>query len=176
MEFLTGDAATTKWGAVRASIGHPEPWSLKYVEIGNEDWLAGAPAGYESYKQYRLPMFVQAFEAQYPDIQLISSASVYDNITIPEPVAGDYHSYQTPDAFVGLFGLFDTLTAGNKTLVGEYAAVHPNGGSGWSGNLMPFPWWGGAVGEAIFLLGAERNGDRIIGTTYVSCRHPSATR
>ncbi|KAB5536249.1 glycoside hydrolase superfamily [Coniochaeta sp. 2T2.1] len=166
IEFLTGDAATTKWGAVRASVGHPEPWTVKYVEIGNEDWLAGRPAGYESYKQYRLPMFIDAFTKKYPDIQLIASSSVFDNITIPAPAAGDYHSYVEPDTFVKAFGMFDQLTAGNKTLVGEYASVHPNGGIGWDGDLMPFPWWGGAVGEAIFLLGAERNGDRIIGTTY----------
>ncbi|KAJ9139520.1 GH51 arabinofuranosidase [Coniochaeta hoffmannii] len=166
IEFLTGDAATTKWGAVRASVGHPEPWIVKYVEIGNEDWLAGAPAAYDAYKQYRLPMFIDAITAKYPDIQVISSSSVFDNITIPEPAAGDYHSYVEPDTFVNAFGMFDQLTAGNKTLIGEYAAVHPNGGIGWNGDLMPFPWWGGAVGEAIFLLGAERNGDRIIGTTY----------
>ncbi|KAB5542523.1 glycoside hydrolase superfamily [Coniochaeta sp. 2T2.1] len=166
IEFLTGDAATTKWGAVRASVGHPEPWTVKYVEIGNEDWLAGRPAGYESYKQYRLPMFIDAFTKKYPDIQLIASSSVFDDITIPAPVAGDYHSYVEPDTFVNAFGMFDQLTAGNKTLIGEYASVHPNGGIGWDGDLMPFPWWGGAVGEAIFLLGAERNGDRIIGTTY----------
>lgn len=176
VEFLTGDAATTKWGAVRASVGHPEPWSVKYVEIGNEDWLAGGTAGYDSYKQYRLPMFIEAFTAKYPEIQLISSSSVFDNITIPEPVAGDYHSYQEPDTFVETFGMFDQLTAGNKTLVGEYAAVHPNGGISWSGNLMPYPWWGGAVSEAIFQISAERNGNRIIGTSYVSYASPSASR
>lgn len=45
--------------------------------------------------------------------------------------------------------------------------MHPNGGIKWEGNLMPLPWWGGSVAEAIFLIGAERNGDRIIGACYV---------
>lgn len=161
---------------MRASIGHPEPWSVKYVEIGNEDWLAGAPAGYDSYKQYRLPMFIEAFTAKYPNIQLIGSTSVFDNITIPEPAGGDYHNYPEPDSFVASFGMFDQLTTGNKTLVGEYAAVHPNGGIGWNGDLMPYPWWGGAVSEAIFLLGAERNGNKVIGTAYVSVVTGSASR
>jgi len=44
--------------------------------------------------------------------------------------------------------------------------VHPNGGIGWDGSLMPFPWWAGSVAEAIFLISAERNGDKIIGATY----------
>jgi alpha-N-arabinofuranosidase len=159
---------------VRASLGHPKPWTVRYVEIGNEDWLAGRPAGFESYKAYRLPMFIEAFTAKYPDIQLIASSSVFDNLTIPAPAGGDYHSYVEPDTFVEAFGMFDQLKPSDLTLVGEYAAVHPNGGIGWNGNLMPYPWWGGAVGEAIFLLGAERNGDRVIGTTYVSAHESNA--
>lgn len=165
IEFLTGDVST-KWGAVRASIGHPTPWKVKYVEIGNEDWLAGAPAGYDSFKAYRLPLLIKAFTEKYPDIKLISSSSVFDNITIPAPAAGDFHAYLTPDGNVASFSQFDHLTKDNLTLIGEYATVHPNGGTAWEGNLMPYPWWGGSVSEAIFLLGAERNGDRVIGATY----------
>lgn len=166
IEFLTGDAST-KWGAVRASLGHKKPWKVKWVEIGNEDWLAGRPAGFDSYKEYRFQAFLDAFTKKHPDIQIIASPSVFDNMTIPAPAAGDVHPYWTPDEFAGKgFGYFDQLTKNNLTLIGEAASVHPNGGSKWEGNLMPLPWWGGSVAEAIFLIGAERNGDRIIGACY----------
>ncbi|KAK3313964.1 glycoside hydrolase superfamily [Apodospora peruviana] len=166
IEFLTGDAATTKWGAVRASLGHPKPWTVKYVEIGNEDWLAGRPTAYDSYKAYRFQAFLTAFNNKYPDIQVIASPSVFDGMVIPAPAAGDYHPYLTPDEFALNFGRFDQLSRQNLTLIGEAASVHPNGGIAWDGNLMPFPWWGGSVGEAIFLIAAERNADKIIGATY----------
>ncbi|KAK3385211.1 glycoside hydrolase superfamily [Podospora didyma] len=166
LEFLTGDAATTKWGAVRASLGHPRPWKIKYVEIGNEDWLAGRPTAYDTYKQYRFQAFLTAFNDKYPNIQVIASPSVFDGMVIPAPGAGDYHPYLTPDKFVAAFDKFDNLSKQNLTLIGEAAATHPNGGIGWDGNLMANPWWGGSVGEAIFLIGAERNSEKVIGATY----------
>ncbi|KAK3391644.1 glycoside hydrolase superfamily [Sordaria brevicollis] len=166
MEFLTGDAST-HWGGIRAKIlGHKRPWKIRYVEIGNEDWLAGGAVGYENYKRYRFPAFFKAFQEKYPKVQLIASPSVFDNMTIPKPAAGDYHPYLTPDNMVKAFNKFDALSRDNLTLIGEAASTHPNGGIGWDGNLMPFPWWGGSVAEAIFLLGLERNGDKVIGTTY----------
>lgn len=113
-----GDANTTKWGAVRASLGYPKPWNIKYVEIGNEDWLAGRPAGFESYQRYRFPAFKKAFEEKYPHIQLIASPSVFDDMVIPKGLAGDWHPYLTPDEFVTGFNKLDGLTKDNLTLIG----------------------------------------------------------
>ncbi|KAK0611235.1 glycoside hydrolase superfamily [Immersiella caudata] len=166
MEFLTGDAKTTKWGAVRASLGHPKPWKVSYIEIGNEDWLAGRPTAYDAYKEYRLPVFVDAFREKYPKIPLIASPSIFDNITLPAGVAGDWHPYLTPDKLVLAFNRFDPLSRDNVTLIGEAAATHPNGGLGWDGPLSANPWWGGSVAEAIFLIGAERNSEKVIGACY----------
>ncbi|KAK0649122.1 glycoside hydrolase superfamily [Cercophora newfieldiana] len=166
MEFLTGDANTTKWGAVRASLGHPKPWKVRYVEIGNEDWLAGRPTAYDAYKNYRLPAFIKAFREKYPKVELIASPSVFDNMTIPAGVAGDWHPYLTPDKMVLAFNKFDQLSSDNVTLIGEAASTHPNGGIGWDGPLMANPWWGGSVGEAVFLIGAERAADKVIGACY----------
>lgn len=123
IEFLTGDV-NTKWGAVRASLGYPKPWKVKYVEIGNEDWLAGRPAGFDSYKEYRFQMFLDAFTKKYPDIQIIASPSVFDGMVIPAPAAGDSHSYLTPDKFIQSFGMFDQLTKGNLTLIGRFQPVY----------------------------------------------------
>lgn len=151
---------------MRAKLGYPKPWKLKYVELGNEDWLAGGQPGYDSYKRYRFPLMKKAIEQKYPDIQIIASPSVFDNMTIPAPAAGDYHPYREPDVFYNEFHKFDALTKNNLTLVGEFSSTHPNGGIKWKGNLQPFPWWIGSVGEAIFMISTERNGDRIIGSTY----------
>ncbi len=113
-----GDAATTQYGALRAKLGHPEPWSINFVEIGNEDWLAGAPASWTSYRRYRFKAFLDAIVAKYPNMTVISSGSVFDNFTIPQPGAGDYHIYAEPDTFVSRFGFLDHLTTKDQTLIG----------------------------------------------------------
>ncbi|KAI1249214.1 hypothetical protein MGN70_008825 [Eutypa lata] len=163
IEFIRG-SADSKWGAVRAELGHPEPFKLEYVEVGNEDWLGGGAEGWTTYKDYRFPLFLNAINAAYPDIQVISSGSYYDGYNIPEPGAGDFHLYTEPDTLVAQFNHFDNISTPH--IIGEVAATHPNGGIGWDGNLMPYPWWGGAVGEAVSLVGYERNQDRIIGAAY----------
>ncbi|KAH7413696.1 glycoside hydrolase superfamily [Phaeosphaeria sp. MPI-PUGE-AT-0046c] len=167
IEFVCGPADST-WGKVRAELGHPEPFTLNYVEIGNEDWLAGFPGGWDSYRQYRFPMFHDAIKAKYPNIQIIASAATTDPergepLDYPADALGDYHPYREPDEVVEEFNRFDNDIG---HIVGEMAAIHPNGGTKWEGKLMPYPWWIGAVGEAVSLIGYERNSDRIPGTFY----------
>ncbi|KAI0854714.1 alpha-N-arabinofuranosidase A [Xylaria cubensis] len=165
IEFILGPP-DSKWGAVRASLGHPQPWKLEYVEVGNEDWLAGAPEGWDTYKDYRFPLFLEAINREYPDIRVISSGSVYDGYdSIPSPGAGDYHLYTEPDTWVADFGKFDNVETPH--IIGEMASTFPNGGTGWdSGVLRPLPWWGGAVGEAVALISYERNADRVLGALF----------
>ncbi|EUC46192.1 glycoside hydrolase family 51 protein [Bipolaris oryzae ATCC 44560] len=176
IEFVTGPANST-WGARRAELGHPEPFELNYVEVGNEDWLAGFPGGWESYRAYRFPKFYNAIRKAYPHMTVISSAASSDpggtpplygpneknGQILPFDALGDYHPYREPDELVYEFNRFDN-DAGH--IVGEVAATHVNGGIRWKGQLYPFPWWIGAVGEAVSLIGYERNSDRIPGTFY----------
>jgi alpha-N-arabinofuranosidase len=167
IEFVCGPVNST-WGKRRAELGHPEPFTLNYVEIGNEDWLAGYPGGWESYRKYRFPMFHDAIKAAYPHIQIIASAATTDPedgepLDYPADTLGDYHPYREPDEVVKEFNRFDNDIG---HIVGEMAAIHPNGGTKWEGKLMPYPWWIGAVGEAVSLIGYERNSDRIPGTFY----------
>lgn len=165
IEFIRGPA-TSKWGSVRESLGHPEPFKLNYVEVGNEDWYAGDEASWATYKEYRFPMFLKAINKAYPDIQVIASGSTTDEngFDIPEPAIGDYHPYYEPDVLVNDFDRFDNDVG---HIVGEVAATHPNGGGGWDDGLMPYPWWIGAVAEAVSMIGYERNADRVPGTFYV---------
>lgn len=109
IEFIRGPV-TSKWGAVRAKLGHPKPFKLEYVEVGNEDWLAGGPTGWATYQEYRFPMFLKAINAKYPDILVISSGSTHDGYKIPAPGAGDYHIYGTPNQLVDQYDLFDQDT------------------------------------------------------------------
>ena len=163
IEFICGPA-DSKWGSRRAELGHPEPFPLRYVEVGNEDWLAGGEEGWQSYKDYRFPLFLEAINAAYPDITVISSGATSDGYEdIPAPAIGDYHPYREPDSLVEEFNRFDNDIG---HIVGEVAATHPNGGIGWDGELMEYPWWIGTVGEAISMIGYERNADRIPATFY----------
>ncbi|KAI6829415.1 putative vacuolar segregation protein [Hortaea werneckii] len=162
IEFIRGPA-DSPWGSRRAELGHPEPFNLQYVEVGNEDWLAGAPEGWNSYKEYRFPMFMQAINDAYPDIQVIASGATSDNYTFPAPAIGDYHPYREPDALVEEFNRFDNDLG---HIVGEVSATFPNNGSKFDGPLFDFPAWIGAVGSAVSMIGYERNADRIPGTFY----------
>lgn len=162
IEFISGPVDST-WGSKRAELGFPEPWPIRYVEIGNEDWLAGGAGGWETYKDYRFPMFLEAIGARYPDIQVIASGAGFPgDWDIPTPGAGDHHMYSTPDGLLGEFDRFDNIITPH--LIGEMAGNQANGGDG---TMMPYPFWIGAVGEAVALIGYERNADRIIGAAYV---------
>lgn len=110
IEFIVGPV-DSEWGAKRAELGHPEPFPLRYVEIGNEDWLAGYPEGWTSYKEYRFPMFMEAILEAYPEMNIISSGAFNDGdgFDIPEPALGDYHPYRMPDDFLDEFNLFDNV-------------------------------------------------------------------
>ncbi|THX39380.1 putative vacuolar segregation protein [Aureobasidium pullulans] len=166
LEFLMG-STSTKYGALRASLGYPEPFQINYVEIGNEDNLGGGNA---SYSAYRLPMFTEAIKAVYPDITIIGSTPTVD--PIPDHISLDYHEYSRPDNFVKEFGLFDHYNRSHPILIGEYAVIEPNNASmasvDWTSGAtrLAFPSWTGSVAEAVFLIGAERNSDFIIGASY----------
>lgn len=152
LEYVTG-SVSTKYGALRSEHGYPDPWPLKYVEIGNEDQLS---SGLSSYGAYRFRRFHDAIRKNYPQLTVISSTA---DIDTPADTVKDYHIYSIPSDLVDKFSYFDNTS--NKTLIGEYSA--------WEFTNMtraPFPYWRGTVAEAIFMLGAERNADRILGTTY----------
>jgi alpha-N-arabinofuranosidase len=114
LEFIMGDVSTTH-GALRASLGYPEPWTIKYVEVGNEDNLSG---GGVSYQAYRFQAFKDAITAKYPGIFVFASTSDY-NFAETEDVGEDYHQYARPDRFASEFGYFDHWATGFKTMIGK---------------------------------------------------------
>ncbi|KAH6853839.1 glycoside hydrolase superfamily [Chaetomium sp. MPI-CAGE-AT-0009] len=162
LEFLMGDVSTP-WGARRAKLGYPKPWNIKYVEIGNEDNLWG---GLDSYKSYRLKMFYDAIKAKYPDIFIFSSTEQF----VYKESGQDYHKYTRADYSVSQFDLFDNWADGHPIIIGEYATIQNNTGkiedADWDAPKNKWSNWIGSVAEAVFILGAERNGDRVWGTTF----------
>ncbi|ROW10173.1 hypothetical protein VMCG_01633 [Cytospora schulzeri] len=73
LEFLMDDSSTT-WGAKRIALGYPDPFPIKFVEVGNEDGLS--TTGIDTYSSYRLEMFYNAITAKYPDILIFSSIPI----------------------------------------------------------------------------------------------------
>ena len=141
LEFANGPTNSV-WGARRAACGHPAPFNLKYMEIGNEN--GGAP-----YRQ-RWPLFVNAIKEKYPDTQLVANHWEGTYPKSPRPDLVDEHYYETPEAFMRRATQYDSYDRrGPKVFVGEYAVTQRCG----QGNLRA------AIGEAAFMTGLERNSD-----------------
>ncbi|MGA2501531.1 MAG: alpha-L-arabinofuranosidase C-terminal domain-containing protein, partial [Tepidisphaeraceae bacterium] len=147
IEYANGPA-DSKWGAVRVKAGHPAPFNLKYMEIGNEN-------GGKAYQE-RYPLYVKAIKEKYPYMHLV--ADEWGGIPKDVPVEiVDEHYYSTPEFFMQQAGKYDKYKRdGYKVYVGEYA-VTQNGGKG---NLRA------AVGEAAFMTGMERNSDVVVMSSY----------
>ncbi len=147
IEYAKGPV-TSQWGAVRARNGHPAPFNLKYLEIGNEN---GGNAYHERYA-----LFYDALKAKYPEVQLI--ANLWNGRPGNRPIEIlDEHYYSTPEFFINNANKYDTYDRkGPKIYVGEYAVTQQGG----EGNLRA------AVGEAAFMIGMERNSDVVVMASY----------
>lgn len=164
IEYANG-AATTTWGAVRAANGHPAPFGLKYIEIGNENYNTYTWNNSDQSYQYpdRYYKFYQAIKAKYPDIICIGNVECWgtDNPSWRNnyPVdALDEHYYRSPSWFVNNYEKYDSYDRnGPKIYPGEYA-VTSNYGT--TGNLAA------ALGEAVYMQGMERNSDIVTMASY----------
>lgn len=159
VEFANG-LASTNWGAKRAAMGHPEPFGLKYLAIGNEQW------GDEYFARYDL--FARAIKRRYPDIEIISSAgpspeddrwrSAWDRFRGDTPAdIVDEHYYVQPNWLLKnteRYAPYDRR--GPKVFVGEFAAHD----SGRRNNLRS------ALAEAAYMTGLVRHADVVVMASY----------
>ncbi|MEI7985413.1 MAG: alpha-L-arabinofuranosidase C-terminal domain-containing protein, partial [Armatimonadota bacterium] len=147
IEYANG-AINTKWGGLRAANGHPKPFNLKYVEIGNEN---GGTAYDERYK-----LIFDAIKKNNPEIMTI--ADVWGGTPKSAPIeAIDEHYYSDPGFFFRNANRYDSYDRkGPKVYVGEYAVTQGSG----SGNHIA------AIAEAAFMTGMERNSDHVIMASY----------
>jgi alpha-N-arabinofuranosidase len=147
IEYVTG-STSTKWGAERAKDGHPAPFHLTYVEIGNEDEFdkSGTYDG-------RYTQFYKAIKQQYPDLQLIATAPV-KSVT---PDVIDDHFYRSAQEFFADTHHYDhTDRNGPKIFVGEWATREGE----------PTTNLGAALGDAAWMTGLERNSDLVVMASY----------
>lgn len=144
IEYANGPVDST-WGRVRARNGHAEPFGLRYIEIGNENW----GPGYEE----RYARFYRAIKERYPEMTLIADARVS---SAPVEIV-DEHYYSTPEWFAANADRYDSYDrSGPRVYVGEYAVTQGCG----QGNLRA------AVAEAAFMMGMERNSDIVVMASY----------
>jgi len=142
-----GDVSTT-WGAVRASMGHPDPFPINYAAIGNED--TGFPTYLNNYLE-----FYGAIKAVYPNITLIANGNLEGQAPTD---LWDYHVYTSPDWFWDNQFMWDAMPRATTPPVfnSEYAAT----GYAGTGNLNA------SIGEAVWMTGLERNSDLVVMASY----------
>ncbi len=156
LEYCNG-STSTYWGARRAANGHPLPYNLKYIEIGNENYFM-----LEDYNK-RYPMVYNAVKAAYPDIKVMYNGNCFGK----EPS----HTYGNPVDFTdnhfyfgfgtNLYNRYDSIDpACKKICVAEYACMGNDGSKKESCNLIK------TIADAVFMLGCEKNSDKMWWTGY----------
>jgi len=164
IEYVSGDTTTT-WGARRAKDGHPAPFKLDYVEVGNEDF-------FDKSKSYdgRFAQFYDAIKAKYPQLKVISTigneqpANLHVHSRKPDMV--DEHYYRPTDEFISTSPEYARKydRSGPEIFVGEWAAYEDAKLKPWeagSRKLPPTPSLKSAIGDAVFMAAMERNSDLI---------------
>jgi alpha-L-arabinofuranosidase len=147
IEYVIG-GLETKWGAMRAQNGHPRPFQLNYIEVGNEDYFDHS-GSYDG----RFAQFYHAIKAKYPDLQIIATAPVK---SVRADVL-DEHFYRRATEFFQDATHYDrTDRSGPKIFVGEWATREG----------VPTPNFGAALGDAAWMTGLERNSDIVIMSSY----------
>ena len=163
IEFANG-SITTKWGKLRNEMGHPAPFNMKFIGVGNEQW---EPQYIERYK-----VFEKAILSKYPDIKIVSGAGPYaegeyfnyawKELKRLKPALIDEHYYKPPKWFFSNAGRYDNYERnGPKVFAGEYAAHSKENPDAESRNN-----WESALAEAAFMTGLERNADLVQMCSY----------
>ncbi|PBK93044.1 alfa-L-arabinofuranosidase precursor [Armillaria gallica] len=156
IHFTIGDPATNENAARRASLGHPEPFKLKYVEIGNEDFFASTTY------TYRWPAFVNALKAEFPDLHYIATSFPSNPVLSPAPTEYDNHLYASRSGMVQNGFFYDDVARdGTQYFEGEYASTTNDAGA-----TLTFPTMQGTAAEAVFMMGFERNSDIVFAASF----------
>lgn len=156
IEYVMGDV-NTYWGARRAADGHPAPFRLKYIEIGNEDWFDRS-GSYDG----RFAQFREAIEKRYPQLVCVSTIAdaQYPNLKVTsgkKPEVLDEHYYRDTWDMWANASQYDTYDrSGPKIFVGEWATREG----------APTTNLNAALGDAAWMTGMERNSDHVIMSCY----------
>jgi len=163
IEFANGDV-TTKWGKLRAELGHPGKFNMKFIGVGNEQWE-------EQYIE-RYKIFEKAIKAKYPEIKIVSGSGPYpagryfeyswSELKKLSPDLIDEHYYMAPEWFLKNATRYDNYDRNSiKVFAGEYAVHGKEDAEPESRNT-----WRSALCEAAFMTGLERNADIVNMASY----------
>ena len=162
IEYLIGDPNTTKWGAQRAKDGHPKPFKLTYVEVGNEDWFDRSGPDRTGTYDGRYAQFHDAIKKKYPHLKVISSTG-YEQpqelwVKSRTPDLVDEHYYRGMEEMMAQSLKYDTYSRTNPSRIfsGEWAT---RVGS-------PTPNMAGALGDGAWMTCMERNSDIVLLSCY----------
>jgi alpha-N-arabinofuranosidase len=157
IEYVTGDVHTY-WGSKRAADGHPAPFKLTDIEIGNEDWFDRSNSYDGRFSQFRA-----GINAKYPQLHCISTIAdaQYPKLMVTtgtKPEIVDEHYYRSPYAMEEDANHYDKYDrkASPKIFVGEWAAQED----------MPTTNLNSALGDAAWMTGMERNSDIVIRSCF----------
>jgi alpha-N-arabinofuranosidase len=167
IEYITGDAKS-EWGARRVKDGHPQPFKLRLIEVGNEDWLNNGTPSYDG----RFTMFYDAIKAKHPNIQIISTMRSQDLFN-PDPARAfkhtrkpdllDDHFYMNIPTALRQAHLYDKYDRNAiKLFLGEWATNAPVTGP----RFGDTPILAYALADAAWLTGLERNADVVMMNSY----------
>lgn len=159
IEFANGPVDST-WGKLRAEMGHPDPFNLKFIGIGNEQWGEAYPE--------RLEPFMKAIRAKYPDIKIVGSSGpnsegkdfdyLWPEMKRLKADLVDEHFYRPESWFLAEGNRYDNYDRkGPKVFAGEYAC---------HGKGKKWNHFNAALMEAAFMTGIERNADVVEMATY----------
>ena len=164
LEYANGPV-TSHYGKMRAENGHPEPFGIAYIEIGNENYNYHMENNSDQSDHYpeRYRMFYDAIKARFPEVQCIGNVESWGTDTPKwrnnHPVdILDEHYYRNPAWFVNQYHRFDNYDRRGPIIYpGEYAVTQ---GYGTTGNMNA------AMGEAVFMMGMENNADIVRMSSY----------
>jgi alpha-L-arabinofuranosidase len=162
IEYLIGDARTTQWGAQRAKDGHPKPFKMTCLEVGNEDWFDRSGPDRNGTYDGRFGQFYDAIKKKYPQLKVISSCgyeqpqSLWVKCRTPDLV--DEHYYRNMEEMMAQAFKYDSYSrpAVTKIFCGEWAT---RVGS-------PTPNMSGALGDSAWMSCMERNSDIVLLSCY----------
>jgi alpha-N-arabinofuranosidase len=163
IEFANGDIST-RWGKLRADMGHPKTFNLKLIGVGNEQW------GTQYIERYKI--FANAIKSKYPDVKIVSGTGPFPDGELFDYAASelkqlnadivDEHYYRAPEWFLENTTRYDRYDRkGPKIFAGEYAAQNVATTSPDNKNT-----WQCALAEAAFMTGLERNADVVYLASY----------
>ncbi len=163
IEFANGNVSS-KWGKVRAEMGHPKPFNLKYIGIGNEQW------GKDYFDRYVI--FEKAIKEKYPEIKIVSGSGPspdgeyfdygWKQLKKLKADLVDEHYYRSPEWFKENATRYDNYDRNApKVFAGEYAAHNKAKSAAMTKNTLEC-----ALAEAAFMTGMERNADVVYMTSY----------